>query len=204
MQGIAAWLVSLDVPANGISLLSIGFATLAAFCFAETSVMDGHTARVLFALAAGFIQLRLLANLLDGMVAIGSGKSSPTGELYNDVPDRIADPLILVSAGFSVGGMPALGYVAALLAVFTAYVRVLGGSLGAKDLFVGPMAKPQRMATITAACVYMACAPAHWPGSLAAGRYGAMNVALALIVVGSVVTAVRRLLRIATQLRASR
>ena len=60
------------------------------------------------------------------MVAVGSGKASPLGEVYNEVPDRIADPLILIGAGFAAGGSPTLGYVAALLAVFVAYVRVLG------------------------------------------------------------------------------
>jgi phosphatidylglycerophosphate synthase len=203
MQGIAAWLVSRDVSANAISLASIGFAVLAWLCLLGTASSDSLRVRLLFVLAAGFVQLRLLANLLDGMVAIGSGKASPAGELYNEVPDRIADALILIGAGFAAGGTPALGYAAALCAVFVAYMRALGGSLGAKALFIGPMAKPQRMATITAACAYIACVPADWPGGLAGGRYGAMSVALVLIVAGSAVTAVRRLQRIAAQLRAN-
>jgi hypothetical protein len=94
-----------------------------------------------------------------------------------------------------------LGYAAALLAVFVAYMRALGSSLGAKALFIGPMAKPQRMATITAACIYSACIPADWPGGIASGAFGAISVALALIAVGGAVTAVRRLRRITAQLR---
>jgi phosphatidylglycerophosphate synthase len=199
IQMAAAWLVAQEVSANAISLASMGFAALASLCLVGTAWTDGLQARVLFLLAAGFVQLRLLANLLDGMVAVGSGKSSPEGELYNEVPDRIADTLILVGAGFAAGGAPVLGYAAALLAVFVAYMRALGSSLGAKALFIGPMAKPQRMATITAACIYSACVPADWPGGSA---FGAVNVALALIAVGAVVTAVRRLRRIGAQLRA--
>ena len=201
MQRAAAWLVSTGVSPNVISLASIGFAALAAVCLAATARRDRLEVRLLFVLAAGFVQLRLLANLMDGMVAIGSGQASPVGDLYNEVPDRIADALILVGAGFSIGGMPALGYGAALLAVFVAYTRALGGSLGARNLFIGPMAKPQRMAAITAACVYIALVPAQWPGGLASGRFGALNVALALIIAGSALTAVRRLLRIAAHLR---
>ena len=125
---------------------------------------DGPGARLLFVLAALFVQARLLANLLDGMVAVGSGRASPEGELYNEVPDRVADALILIGAGFAAGGTPALGYLAALVAIFVAYIRALGGSVGVQALFMGPMAKPQRMATITAACVYSACVPAGWPG----------------------------------------
>jgi phosphatidylglycerophosphate synthase len=42
---------------------------------------------------AACIQLRLLCNLLDCMVAIEGGKSAPTGALFNEMPDRFADPL---------------------------------------------------------------------------------------------------------------
>ena len=202
IQMAAASLVAQEISANAISLASMGFAALASLCLAGTAWTDGLQARALFLLAAGFVQLRLLANLLDGMVAVGSGKASPEGELYNEVPDRIADTLILIGAGFAAGGAPVLGYAAALLAVFVAYMRALGSSLGAKALFIGPMAKPQRMATITAACIYSTCVPADWPGGVASGAFGAVGVALALIAAGAAVTAVRRLRRIAAQLRA--
>ena len=200
IQTAAAWLASHDVSANAISLASIGFAALASLCLVGTAWTDGLQARALFILAAGFVQLRLLANLLDGLVAVGSGKASPAGELYNEVPDRVADTMILIGAGFATGGAPVLGYAAALLAVFIAYMRALGSSLGARALFIGPMAKPQRMATITAACLYSACVPADWPGGVAGGMLGAMSIALALIVAGAALTAVRRLRRIAAQI----
>lgn len=201
IQRASAWLVAREVSPNSISLASIGFAALASLCSVGTAWVDGLLARLLFILAAVFVQARLLANLLDGMVAVDSGKASPLGELYNEVPDRIADPLILIGAGFAAGGSPTLGYLAALLSVFVAYVRVLGSTVGARELFIGPMAKPQRMATVTAACVYSACVPAAWPGGFASEAFGAMSFALGLIVVGAALTAVRRLHRIAAQLR---
>jgi phosphatidylglycerophosphate synthase len=204
IQTAAAWLGSHEISANAISLASIGFAALASLCLVGTARTDGLEARALFVLAAGFVQLRLLANLLDGMVAVGSGSASPAGELYNEVPDRVADTMILIGAGFAAGGAPVLGYAAALLAVFVAYTRALGSSLGAKALFIGPMAKPQRMATITAACLYSACVPADWLGGVSGGVFGAMSIALALIVAGAVLTAVRRLRRIAAQIGVKR
>ena len=204
IQRAAAWLIARDVSANFISLTSIGFAALASICLVGTTWTDGFEARVLFVLAAACVQLRLLANLLDGMVAVGSGKPSLVGELFNEVPDRIADALILIGAGFAAGGVQALGYIAALFAVFVAYLRALGNSVGAKALFTGPMAKPQRMATVTAACVYSACVPADWPGGFAGRTSGAASVALGLIVLGAALTAVRRLRGISAQLRAGR
>ena len=59
-------------------------------------------ARCLLMAAAAGIQLRLLCNLLDGMLAVEEGLKSKTGDIYNEVPDRLADILILVGAGYSV------------------------------------------------------------------------------------------------------
>lgn len=201
---VAAWLIERNVQANVVSVSSIGFAAVAALCLVETSSATIVDARLLFGLAGLFVQLRLLANLLDGMVAVGSRRASPLGELYNEIPDRIADILILVAAGFAAGGTPALGYWASLVAVLTAYLRAFGNAAGVRGLFSGPMAKPQRMATVTAACAYCACAPAGWPGALDTDGPGAVRFALALIVAGGVVTAIRRLRRIASELRGSR
>jgi len=201
---LAAWLIAWNVPANAVSLSSIGFAALAALCLVETRSATLVASRVLLGLGALFVQIRLLANLLDGMIAVGSKQASPVGELYNEVPDRVADVIILVAAGFAVGGTSALGYQAALVAVVTAYLRAFGNSVGVRALFAGPMAKPQRMATITVACVYCACAPAAWPGGLGADGPGAMGFALAMIIAGGLVTALRRLWRIAAELRGAR
>ena len=201
---LTALLIGRNVSANAISLSSIGFAALAALCLVETRSATIVSARVLFGLAGLFVQLRLLANLLDGMVAVGSRRASPLGELYNEVPDRVADILILVAAGSAAGGTPSLGYQAALVAVLTAYLRAFGNAAGVHGLFNGPMAKPQRMATLTAACVYCACAPAGWIGALASDGPGAVRFALVLIVAGGVVTALGRLWRIASELRGSR
>ena len=70
--------------------------------------------------------LRLLANMLDGMVAIETGKASPAGAMYNEVPDSVSDAAMFLGAGYALGGQPPLGYIAALLAVFLAYLRAQG------------------------------------------------------------------------------
>ena len=144
MQRVADWLIARRVPPNAISLASIAFAALAGLCLLATRATGGGLARVFFVLAALCVQGRLLANLFDGMVAVGSGQASKLGELYNDVPDRIADVLILVGAGFGLGGSPVLGCAAALLALFVAYLRLLGNALGVRDLFIGPVGKRRR------------------------------------------------------------
>ena len=149
------------------------------------------TARILLLLGvAAAIQLRLACNLLDGMVAIEGAKRTPYGDLYNDVPDRIADVAIFLSAGYGIAYLPfgtVLGWSAALAAVLTAYVRLLGGSMGLTQYFSGPMAKQHRMATLTGACAASVFEP------LWGGRGQMMEVALALIVAGSIAGFIRRL-----------
>ena len=106
--------------------------------------------------AAAAMPLRLLCNMLDGMLAVEGGLTTPSGELYNELPDRLADLLILVGAGYAIGEVPwgpELGWAAATTALLTAYVRTLGVAAGASHHFVGPMAKPRRMHVLIAACL---------------------------------------------------
>jgi hypothetical protein len=64
------------------------------------------------------------------------------------------------------------------------------------------MAKPQRMFVLTVAALYCGLAPPTWQPTLADFRQaGIMAAALALLIVGGFVTALRRLLRIAAALR---
>ena len=94
---------------------------------------------------------RLWLNMLDGMVALASGRASKRGEIVNELPDRISDILIFAAvAHSSFVTLPALAYWAALLAVMTAYVGMLGQAVGARREFGGVMAKPIRMVVLHA------------------------------------------------------
>ena len=145
------------------------------------------------------IQGRLLCNLLDGMVAIEGGRQTKSGEIFNDLPDRIADALIFICAGYAAQARPfgaELGFLAAILAVFSAYVRMLGGASGLKQSFIGPMAKQHRMAALTLACVLSILEMRFFAaGSVLWG-------ALIIINLGCLVTIWRRTARIARELEA--
>lgn len=199
MQRLAASLARLGVTPNAISIASMAAAVGSfAALLASPHVESGWTQRGLWLLAAATIQLRLLCNMIDGMVAIEGGKRSPVGELYNEAPDRVSDSLTLIGAGYAVGSNPELGYIAALLAMMTAYVRALGKGAGAGNDFGGPMAKPHRMMTLTAACLAMAAAP----DALATlAGVGLVSITLGVIAAGSALTCVLRLRRIAAALR---
>ncbi len=176
------------ISPNQISVISIVFAALGAYALL-------HPAQPLAMLAAALcIQLRLLCNLIDGMVAVEGGQGTATGPLYNELPDRIADSLLLVAAGYAVG-VPAMGWLAALLAAITAYVRTLGGSLGLAQDFRGPQAKPQRMALLTVSCLL-----AMIESLLAPGDVYFLQLGLAIIIIGTAWTVVARTLAIAAEL----
>ena len=193
-HGLARWLTSAGVSPNAISLISIVFAGGAAAAFLGVRQTNAPgTIATLFVVAAVCIQLRLLCNLMDGMVAVEGGKKTPTGEIYNDLPDRIADPLILVPAGYAVLFWfgPCLGWSSGLMALMTAYVRMLGGSMGLPQDFGGPMAKPHRMAVATVAALLEALL------AFTPYRGWAMTAALVVIVLGAIATTALRTGRMA-------
>jgi phosphatidylglycerophosphate synthase len=183
-------LLATPITPNQLSLASIGFAALGAWALVEA---PGRP--LLYVPAALAIQLRLVCNLMDGLVAVEGGRSSRLGALYNEVPDRVADSLLLVALGYAAGA-GWLGWAAALAAALTAYVRVLGGSLGLPQDFRGPMAKQHRMAVLTFACL------AALAEALLAGTRYVLTAAAWVILLGSLLTCGTRLRAVAAGLEA--
>jgi phosphatidylglycerophosphate synthase len=190
-RSAATLLTRTGISPDGISLCGVLFAAMG--CWA---VIAAREQPYLFLLAAAGIQLRLLCNMLDGMVAMEGGRKSSYGVLFNEMPDRIEDSILLIAFGYA-AELLWLGLLAALLASLTAYVRALGGSLGFPQDFRGPMAKPHRMAALTLAAM------AALGEALAGDTRYALPVALGVITVGAGLTVVRRTLGIAARLRAS-
>lgn len=198
---MAERLAKAKVSPDAISAASVAFAALGGALLMTAGGLDGWVFRaVVLVLAAACIQARLLCNLLDGLVAVEHGRGGSAGPIWNELPDRIADVLLLAGAGYGVqtaglGGGAAVGWIAAVLAVLTAYVRELGRGLGRPADFSGPMAKQQRMAALTIFCVISAFEPL-WRGD------GQMLLCgLLVIAAGTLVTVVRRTRNLARGLR---
>jgi phosphatidylglycerophosphate synthase len=152
-QKLAAQLARAGVTPNAISLFSLVFGAAGGLAFAATAYVPAGVVRICFVAAAVFIQLRLVCNLIDGMVAVEHKRRSPVGDLWNEVPDRFSDVAIIIGAGYALGGDVLLGFVGAILALLTAYVRALGASIGAGQVFAGFGGKPQRMFLLTVTAV---------------------------------------------------
>ncbi len=194
---LARLLTNAGVSPNAISIASVLFAAGSGIVLILTPQADSTLHRaLLFISAALAIQLRLLCNLMDGMVAVEGGKGGPLGEIYNDLPDRLADGMTLACAGYAIGTPQGIlaGWLCACGALITAYVRVLGTSLTGKTSFQGVMAKPQRMAVMSIACLLQA---------FIAGT-AVLWVGLILVVLGTVITTIQRLRWISRQLMKGR
>lgn len=184
---LSAWLARAGVTPNSISVISILFG-------AAGGLLIFYAAHPLgWLIAAACVQLRLVCNLLDGMVAIEGGRKTKRGPIYNEFPDRIADTFFLVPLGYA-AGEPWLGWACALLAALTAYVRVFGGAVGLSQDFSGIMAKQRRMAALTAGLVAQSVEWLFWPS------HWSLLVTAGVIAAGSLVTCITRTVKIARAL----
>ncbi len=187
---VASYLANAGVTPNQVSVASTLFAAAGAAALLSTGVFPNHIETILgFVGAAVLIQLRLLCNMLDGLIAVEHGKATKSGDLYNEIPDRISDVLLLVAAGYVVTGDQLsinLGWLAACLSLMTAYVRAFGARyLDAQD-FQGPMAKQHRMFALTMGCLATAL-QFGWTGNASV-----MTFTLGIIAAGTAFTACRR------------
>jgi len=194
---VSTSLVHAGVTPNAISIASVAFAATGGALLVLSADVPAIPAASMLAGAALCTLLRSLCNMFDGMVAIEGGRATPAGAVFNEFPDRVADALFFVGAGFAASALPwgeRLGWLAATLAILTAYTRTLGAANGQGDDFGGPMAKPTRMAVLAIGCLAAAV-------ELLAGREPvAIFAALAIICAGCVLTVALRLRRLLAKL----
>jgi phosphatidylglycerophosphate synthase len=132
----------------GIHPDAVSYASIVASALAAACLWQSGNALWLLIPAAGFCYLRLWLNMLDGMVALASGKATRRGEIMNDLPDRISDVLIFVGVAHSGLCSLSLAYLTAIFALLAAYVGTLGQAVGAQRQFGGLMSKPWRMVAL--------------------------------------------------------
>ncbi len=189
--------VRLHIHPDAVSYASVVVSAGAAACFWQS----GRWPWLLIP-AALLCYARLWLNMLDGMVALASGKASLRGELLNDLPDRLSDVLIFAGAAHSGFCHEALGYWAAIFALLTAYVGTFGQAVGVGRQFGGIMAKPARMvalhigAWITLGLIW--CGNGHIPpdARIQFGPFTVLDWTFLVVVVGCVESIARRLRRI--------
>ena len=193
-KSLARSLASTAITPNQISMGSMVAAAIAGGSFWASAFTSNGPRVALLLLAAVACQARLICNLMDGLVAIESGKRAADGAFWNEFPDRVADILIIAGLGLAASS-PTLGWAAASMAILTAYTRELGQSCGAPVDFSGPMAKPHRMALVTFAAIAAVLEEIAGMDALV------LHAALWVLVLGAALTTVRRAGRIVSYLR---
>ena len=126
--------------------------------------------------------VRLVLNLLDGMVARRTGQARPIGELWNELGDRVGDTLFIGGLAFHPGVDPRLALGAVIAALLASYVGITAKAAGASRQYVGVLSKPGRMIVLAiAAPLAFLTADSWW-----------LAGAAAIILIGALVTLVQR------------
>lgn len=189
-QALAAALARTGLTPNTVSMLGMVFAAGGA-----AAMLAGW-----WAVGAVGVQLRLLCNMLDGLIAVEHGKGDKLGGFFNEAPDRVEDVALLLAAGYAAADAwgATAGWAAALLAVGTAYLRQTRAAMGLGHDFCGPFAKPQRMFFLT---VTLLAAQAAACFDLGVGPREVLLGGLLLIAAGTAATVIRRSMRLMSALR---
>src|SRR4029077_15628901 len=117
-ERIARWLTRRGITPNAISIAGMLCGIAAGIMFFETSRVSHPW--IFWLSGAVLVQVRLLANLYDGMVAVLRlfahlvaaraavlrQIASPAGDLLNEVPDRVSDAATLIGFGYAAGSDP--------------------------------------------------------------------------------------------------
>ena len=158
--------------------------------------------RVFWLLAALGAQLRLTANMMDGMVALVPARGFESRRTLQR--DSRSFGIRRCSSAQGTPGAETLRLVISQrfwqssLFTFAPRKKIAGSP----DEFCGPMAKQHRMLVITIACLYSVIVPRSWQIFHLDGLdFGIMSLAFTLIIAGCVITVVRRYKRIARALR---
>jgi len=196
-HGMTRFCVRCQIHPDTISYLSVIAAALAAVCLGRSGQHPW-----LLLIAPIFCYVRLWCNMLDGMVALASGKASWRGEILNDLPDRISDVLIFAGAAHSGWMNPIIGYWAAIFALLAAYTGMLGQAIGVQREFSGWMSKPWRMVALHAGA-WITFGWLWWnDGSMRFLRLTVLDWACLIVIAGCLQTMIIRLRRIMAALRA--
>lgn len=129
------------------------------------------------------VLVRLLLNLMDGLVAREIGLASAWGEVKNEFGDRVADTAIFLGLGFGGYAEVRLAALALALILCVSYLGLLGKAVGGSRVYRGVFGKGDRMISLALFTLY----------PLFSGNLTSYNWYLALAVVAATVTIIQRL-----------
>ena len=153
----ALYLVGVGVSREWVASLGMVLGILAGLSFFVTSEMPAP--QWFWLLGMVFCLLRIGTIQIVGFLSSNTSRSLSEDEFFNELPERVSDAVTLIGFGFAVYSSPWLGLGAALSAIFSAYVRSMGQTMGAdeKDSSRGPMTRTHRLILISITSLLMIC-----------------------------------------------
>jgi archaetidylinositol phosphate synthase len=100
------------------------------------------------------VLVRLLLNLMDGLVAREVGLAGAWGEVKNEFGDRVADAAIFLGLGFGGYVDARLAALALALILCVSYLGILGKVLGGARVYGGIFGKGDRMLSLAVFTLY--------------------------------------------------
>ncbi|HZR99078.1 MAG TPA: CDP-alcohol phosphatidyltransferase family protein [Chloroflexota bacterium] len=177
LGGAEAWLVARRahpdmLTAAAVALAVVGGALLWAGAWAPALLL------LVPLLALG----RTVLNALDGLVARRTGRARPWGEVLNEMGDRLADVALLGGLALAPTTDGRLGAAALVAVLLSSYLGVLSKAAGGPRQYGGVMGKADRMLYLALAALVAGLA----------GRPEWLNVYLAVVLGGALVTCAQR------------
>lgn len=155
LRRLSLQLMEWGITSEMVALAGMILGILAGVSFMATGL---HANPVVFwILGMVCCALRIGCIRLDVALQPLTHKQSLEDIFFNELPERVSDAVTLIGFGFAVDSSPWLGLTAALMAIFSAYVRSIGYSRGAgrKTSSSGPMTRIHRLVLISITSILM-------------------------------------------------
>ncbi|MDF1739845.1 MAG: hypothetical protein P1U86_11860 [Verrucomicrobiales bacterium] len=154
---VALYLVSAGVSREWVAIIGMILGILAGLSFFVTSEMPEP--QWFWLLGMVFCLLRIGTIQIVGFLSPNSSRTLSEDEFFNELPERVSDAVTMIGFGFAAYSSPWLGLGAALGAIFSAYVRSMGQTMGAgiKDYARGPMTRTHRLTLVSITSILMIC-----------------------------------------------
>lgn len=154
---IALYLVSVGVSREWVAILGMVLGILAGLSFFVTSEIASPG--WFWLLGMIFCLLRIGTIQIVRSLSSDSSLSLSEDGFFNELPERVSDAVTMIGFGFAAYSSPWLGLGAALGAIFSAYVRSMGHTMGAneKDASRGPMTRTHRLILVSTTSLLMIC-----------------------------------------------
>ncbi len=188
---VALHLVSVGVSREWVAILGMVLGILAGLSFFVTSEMPSP--KWFWLLGMIFCLFRIGTIQVVRFLSPNTSRSLSEDEFFNELPERVSDAVTMIGFGFAVYSSPWLGLGAALGAIFSAYVRSMGQTMGADDKASsrGPMTRTHRLILVSITSLLMICGISY-----EGFKTPIPQIALWTIIIGCVATIIIRLFRL--------